>query len=287
MPGGSATRTTRRARRHPGLGDDHRHDDRDRLGDPGDLPGPGDVVPEQHAQRLHVRLLRRGAAARRRPAARRTEDGSAIADFALVSVVLVPLFFGILQLALIWHVKTTLTSAASEGARYGAAYDRTVDDGGRRTSSVIDETFGTDFRDAVHARETTVSGQPGVEVDVSARGAGARASGDRRSRSRSPGTRSRRSCREMGVRRRSRWRGRFGAGRADLARAAADDPAGLRDHLDRHRAAVGVRRDRGGTCGGSGVHPRPGRRDGADRAPTTRPGWRWTTKASTSSRPTW
>jgi Flp pilus assembly protein TadG len=110
----------------------------------------------------------RGSRPRRTGRLRRTDDGSAIADFALVSVVLVPLFFGILQLALIWHVKTTLTSAASEGARYGAAYNRTVDDGGRRTGSVIDETFGKEFRDSVRARETTVSGQPGVEVDVTA-----------------------------------------------------------------------------------------------------------------------
>ena len=111
----------------------------------------------------------RTAATRRCASAwRRSQDGSAIADFALVSVVLVPLFFGILQLALVWHVKTTLTSAASEGARYGAAYDRTTLDGQRRTSSVIDETFGTDFRDEVTASDSTVSGQPGVEVDVSA-----------------------------------------------------------------------------------------------------------------------
>jgi Flp pilus assembly protein TadG len=99
---------------------------------------------------------------------RRSEDGSAIADFALVSVVLMPLFLGIVQLALIWHVKTTLASAASEGARYGAAYDRTAEDGGRRTCAVIDKTFGRDFRDTVHVREPAVSGQPGVEVDVSA-----------------------------------------------------------------------------------------------------------------------
>jgi len=86
----------------------------------------------------------------------------------LVSVVLVPLFFGILQLALIWHVRTTLTSAASEGARYGAAYNRTAEDGGRRTSAVIDETFGSDFRDSVRVRETSVSGLACVELDVSA-----------------------------------------------------------------------------------------------------------------------
>src|SRR5262245_32088140 len=101
---------------------------------------------------------------------RRAECGSAIADFALVSVVLVPLFFAVLQLALIWHVKTTLTSAASEGAHYGAAFDRTTLDGQRRTAEVIDDTFGSDFGDRVTARDTTIDGQRGVEVDVRAHG---------------------------------------------------------------------------------------------------------------------
>ena len=99
---------------------------------------------------------------------RRSQRGSAIADFALVSVVLVPLFFGVLQLALIWHVKTTLTSAASEGARYGATYNRTILDGESRTRTVIDDTFGGGFADTVSAGETSVAGQPCVEVRVTA-----------------------------------------------------------------------------------------------------------------------
>ncbi len=101
-------------------------------------------------------------------ARRRSEHGSAIADFALVSVVVVPLFFGVLQLALIWHVKTTLTSAASEGARYGAGYNRSVADGQQRTAAVIDEVFGGDFVDRVDATLTDLDGQPVVEVDVRA-----------------------------------------------------------------------------------------------------------------------
>lgn len=98
----------------------------------------------------------------------RSERGSAIADFALVSVVLVPLFFGILQLALIWHVKSTLTAAASTGASYGASYLHTPADGAARTRAVVAQTFGSDFRDRVSARTTSVRGQPGVEVDVTA-----------------------------------------------------------------------------------------------------------------------
>lgn len=89
-------------------------------------------------------------------------------DFALVSVVLVPLFFGVLQLAMVWHVKTTLTSAASEGARYGAAYDRTAADGQQRTSAVIDDVFGGNFADQVSAGQVSIDGQAAVEVTVRA-----------------------------------------------------------------------------------------------------------------------
>lgn len=98
----------------------------------------------------------------------RSQRGSAIADFALVSVVLVPLFFGVLQLALIWHVKTTLTSAAAEGARYGASYDRSVLDGQHRTEGVVDDTFGDDFDDTVTAAQLHRGGQDIVEVAVRA-----------------------------------------------------------------------------------------------------------------------
>jgi Flp pilus assembly protein TadG len=98
----------------------------------------------------------------------RRERGSAIVDFALVSVVLVPLFFGVLQLALIWYVKTTLTSAASDGAHYGATYSRTAADGGERTRAVIADVFGHRLPTVVSARQTSVDGQPGVEVDVRA-----------------------------------------------------------------------------------------------------------------------
>ncbi|MGH3503027.1 MAG: TadE/TadG family type IV pilus assembly protein [Nocardioidaceae bacterium] len=99
---------------------------------------------------------------------RRSQRGSAIADFALVSVVLVPLFFGVLQLALIWHVKSTLTSAASQGARYGATYQRSPWEGAERTRAVIGQTFKAGVDDTVSAHSTSVRGQPGLVVEVRA-----------------------------------------------------------------------------------------------------------------------
>lgn len=101
-------------------------------------------------------------------ARRRSQAGSAIADFALVSVVLVPLFFAVLQFALIWHVQTTLTSAAADGARYAATYQHSLADGTRRTDAVIDDLFGSDFAARVAAGFSSVDGQPVVEVRVRA-----------------------------------------------------------------------------------------------------------------------
>ena len=103
------------------------------------------------------------------PKTPRDEGGSAIAEFSLVAVVLVPLFFALLQLAFVWHVKTTITSAASQGARYAAAYDRDLDDGERRTAEVIDQALGRGILDEEHATEVEVGGQRVVAVEVLAK----------------------------------------------------------------------------------------------------------------------
>ena len=50
-----------------------------------------------------------------RPSA--ADRGSAVVDFVLVMVVLVPLVLGIAQVGLVLHVRNTLTAAASDGAR--------------------------------------------------------------------------------------------------------------------------------------------------------------------------
>jgi len=99
----------------------------------------------------------------------RGERGSAIADFVLVSVVLVPLFLAIVQLAVIWHIKNTVTAAASEGARYGAAYDATPQTGAGRTRAILDQTFGSDFDAEVVGSQSGAAGSPVVEVTVRAR----------------------------------------------------------------------------------------------------------------------
>src|SRR3954451_19199337 len=98
----------------------------------------------------------------------RGDAGSAVVDFVLVLVVLIPLFLGIFQVALVLHVRNTLTAAASEGARYAATVDRPLDAGETRTREQISGALAERFARDVHARAALVHGAPGVEVDVSA-----------------------------------------------------------------------------------------------------------------------
>ena len=97
---------------------------------------------------------------------RHDEGGSAVVDFVLVLVVVLPLFLGICQVALVLHVRNTLTSAASEGARYAATADRGPADGAARTRSQITGALAARFARDVVAHPATVRGAPGVEVRV-------------------------------------------------------------------------------------------------------------------------
>jgi Flp pilus assembly protein TadG len=103
-----------------------------------------------------------------RPDRAGAERGAAVVDFVLVVVVVVPLFLGILQVALVLHVRNTLTAAASEGARYGATADRSPAAGAARTRQQITGALAARFARDVRARTATVNGAPGVEVDVDA-----------------------------------------------------------------------------------------------------------------------
>ncbi len=98
----------------------------------------------------------------------RREHGSAVVDFVLVLVVVVPLFLGIFQVALVLHVRNTLTAAASEGARYAATVDRPVEAGAAKTRQQISGALAARFARGVTARPAPVHGAAGVEVEVTA-----------------------------------------------------------------------------------------------------------------------
>jgi Flp pilus assembly protein TadG len=99
---------------------------------------------------------------------RRDESASAVVDFVLVMVVLMPLVLGIVQVGLVLHVRNTLTAAASDGARYGASLDQAPEDGAQRTRDLIDGAIAGRYAEDVTAGGTEVDGYPGVEVRVRA-----------------------------------------------------------------------------------------------------------------------
>ena len=60
----------------------------------------------------------------------------------MLAVLVVVVVAGLIQVALTLHVRNTLLSAASEGARYAAAYDRTPAQGITRTQDLIATSLG-------------------------------------------------------------------------------------------------------------------------------------------------
>ena len=89
-------------------------------------------------------------------------------DFVLVSMLVVPLFLGILQVGLYVYVRNTVTAAASEGAHYAAVLNRVPADGESRTWELVGGVVRDQLIDSVSAEETDVDGQPGVLVVVKA-----------------------------------------------------------------------------------------------------------------------
>lgn len=100
---------------------------------------------------------------------KREEDGSAVVEFVLVSVLVLVLFLALLQLAFALFVRNTLVSAASEGARFAAAADRTPSDGARHTQALIRESLPDTFASDVTAQYENVDGVATIEVEVRAK----------------------------------------------------------------------------------------------------------------------
>ena len=110
------------------------------------------------------------------PRARTSERGAAVVDFVLVLLVLLPLVIGILQLALVLHVRNTLASAAAEGARHAAVAGSSGPAGEAKVQELVSGALSADFVRSVTVRPADVGGVPGyeavVEADVSVLGLG-------------------------------------------------------------------------------------------------------------------
>jgi Flp pilus assembly protein TadG len=97
---------------------------------------------------------------------RRDERGAAIADFAMVSVLVLVLFLTVFQLGLTLHTRNTLISCASEGARLGARADAVPGQAISRTQALVSESLSPRYARQVTTRENVVGGVRVIEVRV-------------------------------------------------------------------------------------------------------------------------
>jgi len=96
----------------------------------------------------------------------RGERGSAVVEFALVAPLVLALGLAVLQAALALHVRTTLISAASEGARAAALAGADPTAGVRRARALLEQNIaGSVVRD-VTATRTVLDGLPVIEVRI-------------------------------------------------------------------------------------------------------------------------
>ena len=96
------------------------------------------------------------------------ESGSAVADFAMVTGLLSLLFLAVFQLAFALHIRNTLISCASEGARYGARANATSPEGAARASEMITASLSDRYARDVTATTTTVDGIQVVQIRIQA-----------------------------------------------------------------------------------------------------------------------
>ena len=107
------------------------------------------------------------------PGARRergspSDRGSAIVEFTLVAPLLVLLALGIVQVSLALHVRSTLTSAAVEGARAAALAGADPGAGLRRTRSLLADNVAASVVRDVTVHPGVIDGLDVMEVRIEA-----------------------------------------------------------------------------------------------------------------------
>jgi Flp pilus assembly protein TadG len=88
---------------------------------------------------------------------RRDDSGAAVVDFVMMSILLIMLLFGVLQVAVYFYARNVAAASAADAARYAAAEGVDVRSGAGRASQLLHQ--GLDGRDASSIRCTGTSGQ--------------------------------------------------------------------------------------------------------------------------------
>jgi Flp pilus assembly protein TadG len=103
------------------------------------------------------------------PHVARRDDGSAVVEFVVVVPLLVLLLLAVVQVGLALHVRSTLVSAAAEGARVAAVAGGDNGVAQRRTREALEATLADGVVESVTSRRRTVSGVASIELEIRAR----------------------------------------------------------------------------------------------------------------------
>lgn len=96
------------------------------------------------------------------------DDGSAVAEFVMVSGLLTILTLSVMQLGLVLFIRNTVVDAAAEGARCGALADNSADDAIARAVDLISTAIGPGYAGDVTATSGSYLGHPAMIVTVNA-----------------------------------------------------------------------------------------------------------------------
>jgi len=86
-----------------------------------------------------------------------------VVEFVLISVLLLMLLFGLLQVALLFYARSVTAAAAADGARYGANADQSPAAGAARARTLIARGLGTGMSHRLGCTGTALT-DAGVEV---------------------------------------------------------------------------------------------------------------------------
>ncbi len=96
--------------------------------------------------------------------ARHNDDGSAVVEFALVSILLVMLLLGVLQVGVYLHIRNVVSASAAEGARYAANADIDLSAGGPRATDIISRSLGPTTAARVPCAASPLAGAGGTTL---------------------------------------------------------------------------------------------------------------------------
>jgi len=100
---------------------------------------------------------------------RDSDEGSSLVEFILVLPMVLLVGFAIFQIALTMFIRTTITSAAAEGARVAALSGSSTSAGTLRTRRILDQTIAANVVQRISTRSETANGVPTMTVSVDAR----------------------------------------------------------------------------------------------------------------------